>query len=64
MNDNDIGILSSNCDILLIMNNILSLFQSLKIIHFSNCKINIDENFNENSWKRFLSTVKSIKKFK
>jgi hypothetical protein len=64
MNDNDIGILSSNCDILLIMNNILSLFQSLKMINFSNCKINMDENFNENSWKRFLSTVKSIKKFK
>ncbi len=34
------------------------------MIHFSNCKINIDENLNENSWKRFLSTVKSIKKFK
>ena len=61
MNDNDIGLMSSNCDILLIMNNILTLFQSLKMIHFSNCKISFDENLNnENSWKRFLSTVKSI----
>ena len=62
MSGNDIGISNSNCDLIVILNNLINLFHSLKSINFSDCKINIkesNESFHENSWKRLLSTIKS-----
>ncbi len=64
MSGNDIGSSNSKCDVILILNNLISLFHSLKSINFSDCKININdsnsnETFNDNSWKRLLSTIKS-----
>ncbi len=64
LNGNDIGCCSTNIDLMLILNNLLSLFQFLKVFHLSDCKIILndydseDTTFNETSWKKFLNTLK------
>jgi len=62
LSGNDFGGLLSPSGLLNIFSGILVFFQSLKTFHVSDCKITLDEldilNFDENSWKRLLNTIK------